>query len=141
MMGKKKRRVNLVINMGTTKNETVWQPATASSSSSSAAAAAAAAKDGRFRRQPGASLLHHICIPHRLLLHVLHLFVNAGMENARLLPVLIILPPPSVLILLSLSLTSSITTNGHTQSIFDSLVHLEFRQDCDVGGDSRVPPA
>ena len=72
--------------------------------------------------------------------HVFHLSVNAGMENARLLPVLL-LPPPSVLILLSPLLTSSITTNGRKSSIFDTLVHFEFRRDCDLGGDRRVPPA
>ena len=63
MMGKMKRRVHLVIDIATRKNETAWQPAAASASS---AVAVAAAKDGTFRRQPGASLLHHICIPHRL---------------------------------------------------------------------------
>ena len=30
------------------------------------------------------------------LLRVLHFSVNAGIENARLLPVLLLLPPPSV---------------------------------------------
>ena len=59
-MGKRKRRVYLVINKGTRKNETAWQPAAAS------AVEVSVAKDGRFRRHPGASLLHHICIPHRL---------------------------------------------------------------------------
>ena len=128
MMGKRKRRVYLVINVGLRKNETAWQPA------------AAAAKDGRFRR-------HHVppsCIIYSFrigcLFHVFHLSVNAGMENARLLPVLL-LPPPSVLILLSPLLTSSITTNGRKSSIFDTLVHFEFRRDCDLGGDRRVPPA
>ena len=46
------------------------------------------------------------------LLHVLHLSVNAGMENARILPVVLLSPLPSVLILISPSLTSSITTNS-----------------------------
>ena len=54
----------LVINIGTRKSETAWQPAAAASASS--AVAVATAKDGRLRRQPGASLLHHICTPHRL---------------------------------------------------------------------------
>ena len=62
--GQKKRRVYLVITMGTRKDETAWQPAAAASAS--LAVAVAAAKDGNFRRHPGACLLHHICIPHRL---------------------------------------------------------------------------
>ena len=55
MMGKRRRRVYLVINRDKEERNGLRQ-----------AAAAVAAKDGRCRRHPGASLLHHICDPHRL---------------------------------------------------------------------------
>ena len=44
---------------------------------------------------PPACIIYAFCIG--CLLHVLHLSVNAGMENARLLPVLLVVPPAFVL--------------------------------------------
>ena len=104
MVSKWGQRVYLVAYVGTRKNETTCD------------------NQQRQRRRVediADTLVPPSCIIYAFrigcLLHVLHLSVNAGMENARFLPALL-LPPPSVLTSLSPSLTSSLTTNGRKLS-------------------------
>ena len=87
--------------------------AASSSSSISIISSKSSSSEGWKISQTTYTLGHHICIPHRLPVACPPPLRERG--HGERLPsacVLLLLPPPSVLILLSPSLTSSITTNG-----------------------------
>ena len=107
----------------------------------SASSAVAPAKDARFRRQPAASLLHHICIPHRLPVGCLPPFVNAGMENARL-PDCLAFIAPALCLNFALTLAHVLDNDKRPSLIYFRYSRpLRGRRDCDLDGDRRVPPA
>ena len=90
-------------------DETAWQPAAASAAS----AAAAAANGERFRRHPGASVLHHIvCIPHRLPFACPPPLRERGHGERSPYAFLAFIAPALCLNFALTVVTSSITTNG-----------------------------